>query len=143
VGPGVLGFLACGSVVRTSAYLEVGGFHSQFGIGGEETLLALDLTAAGWQCCHADDVVARHFPIPGPRSAARRRRQARNALWTAWLRRRPTSAVAESLRVLRAGEPQIAVAALRDAAAGLRWVRAERRPVNRSVERDLARLTPC
>jgi hypothetical protein len=48
-GPAVMGFLACGAVVRRSAFLEVGGFDGRLGIGGEETLLALDLAGAGWR----------------------------------------------------------------------------------------------
>jgi GT2 family glycosyltransferase len=35
-GPAVMGFLACGAVVRRSAFLEVGGFDGRLGIGGEE-----------------------------------------------------------------------------------------------------------
>jgi hypothetical protein len=29
----VLGFIACGAVVRRSAFLEVGGFHARLGVG--------------------------------------------------------------------------------------------------------------
>jgi GT2 family glycosyltransferase len=32
-GPSVLGFIACGAVVRRSAFLEVGGFHARLGVG--------------------------------------------------------------------------------------------------------------
>ncbi|HEU4702255.1 MAG TPA: glycosyltransferase family 2 protein, partial [Conexibacter sp.] len=39
-GVPVLGFVACGAVVRRSAYLHVGGFDAHYGIGGEERLLA-------------------------------------------------------------------------------------------------------
>lgn len=31
---------------------------------GEETLLAYDLAAAGWQLCYVADVVAHHHPSP-------------------------------------------------------------------------------
>src|SRR3954471_4137026 len=37
-GAPVLGFIACGAVVRRSAFLEAGGFHPKLGLGGEETL---------------------------------------------------------------------------------------------------------
>jgi hypothetical protein len=47
-GPPVLGFIACGGIVRRAAFLEVGGFNSRLGVGGEEELLAVDLTARGW-----------------------------------------------------------------------------------------------
>jgi hypothetical protein len=39
-GPPVLGFVACGAVVRRSAYLAVGGFSPVVFFLGEETLLA-------------------------------------------------------------------------------------------------------
>src|SRR5687768_507765 len=88
VGPRVLGFVACGAVVRRSAYLEVGGFHPRFGVGGEETLLAVDLTERGWDCAYVDDVVAHHHPSTVRDPRARRAREVRNAVWTLWLRRR-------------------------------------------------------
>ena len=47
-GPAVLGFIACGAVVRRAAFLEVGGFDVRLGVGGEEELLAVDLAARGW-----------------------------------------------------------------------------------------------
>src|SRR4051794_13332451 len=53
-GPAVLGFVACGAVVRREAFLGVGGFEARFGIGGEEELLALDLAAAGWGLTYAE-----------------------------------------------------------------------------------------
>ena len=42
-GPAILGFVACGAIVRRSAFLAVGGFDSILELGGEETLLSLDL----------------------------------------------------------------------------------------------------
>ena len=63
-----------------------------------------------------------------------RRVELRNALWTAWLRRRPTGAALCTARLtaaaLRRGEPR----ALLDSARGLRWVLRERRPVPPAVE---------
>ena len=88
-GPPVVGFLACGAVVRRSAFLAVGGFEPRYGIGGEEELLAIDLAAAGWGLIYAGDVVAHHHPARGDGRPGRRRAQVRNALWTAWLRRPP------------------------------------------------------
>jgi N-acetylglucosaminyl-diphospho-decaprenol L-rhamnosyltransferase len=37
----VLGFVACGAVVRRSAFLEADGFHPRFEVGGEESILVL------------------------------------------------------------------------------------------------------
>jgi GT2 family glycosyltransferase len=131
----VLGFIACAAVVRRAAYLAVGGFHPRFGVGGEEDLLALDLTAAGWRCCYAPELLAHHAPDGGHPRAARRRREARNALWTAWLRRRPAGALRRTGQVLRRGWRSPGTwAGLAEAAAGLRWVLAERHPVNAAIE---------
>ncbi|GGL81783.1 glycosyl transferase [Streptomyces fumigatiscleroticus] len=85
-GVQVLGFLACASVVRRSAYLDAGGFHQLVFFGGEETLLAYDLAARGWGVTHCPGVVAHHHPDPTPRTG-RPVRLLRNALLTAWLRR--------------------------------------------------------
>ncbi|HEY2159399.1 MAG TPA: glycosyltransferase, partial [Isosphaeraceae bacterium] len=86
-GRAVLGFLACGAVVRRSAFLDVGGFEPRFGVGGEEELLAIDLASAGWGLSYCDDIIAHHHPrSSGPRPG-RRRVEVRNALWTTWLRR--------------------------------------------------------
>jgi GT2 family glycosyltransferase len=139
VGPRVLGFVACSAVVRREAYLGVGGFHWRFGVGGEEDLLALDLTRAGWDCCYAAHVVARHRPSTARDLTARRRRELRNALWTAWLRRRPRSAVRQTGHLLRrTGRADLTGAV--DALRGLPWVLAERRPLDRRTAADLAKL---
>jgi GT2 family glycosyltransferase len=78
-GVPVLGFLACGAIVRRSAFLAVGGFERRLGIGGEEELLAMDLADAGWRLAYVPEVTARHEPAPRRADEARRRRQARNA----------------------------------------------------------------
>src|SRR5919108_4360210 len=59
-GPAVLGFVACGAVVRRAAFLEAGGFHVRLGVGGEEELLSLHLAARGWGPAHVDEVGAHH-----------------------------------------------------------------------------------
>ncbi|HEX6471263.1 MAG TPA: glycosyltransferase [Streptosporangiaceae bacterium] len=87
-GPAILGFLACGVVVRRSAFLDVGGFSAALHFGGEEELLALDLAAAGWGLAYVPELLVHHHPSGlGRAAAARRRRMARNRLLTAWLRR--------------------------------------------------------
>jgi N-acetylglucosaminyl-diphospho-decaprenol L-rhamnosyltransferase len=130
----VLGFVACGAVVRRRAFLAAGGFHPRYGVGGEETLLALDLAAAGHRLAYDDGVVFHHHPDPGPR-ANRSRTAARNDLWTAWLRRRPGPALRVTLAAARRADPALP-AALR----GLPWVLRERCPVPEAVERDLRRV---
>ena len=137
-GPAVIGFLACGAVVRRSAFLEVGGFEGRLGIGGEETLLALDLMEAGWSLAYADDVVAEHHPPLRPDSSARIRTQTRNELWTAWLRRPPTGVALATARVARRGLTCAAVrSGLLDAARQGAWTMRERRPVGPRVEAAL------
>lgn len=86
-GPSILGFLACGAVVRRSAFLAAGGFDKVVFFMGEEERLALDLAAAGWGLAYADDVVAQHRPSPARDRAARRIRAERNRLLTAIMRR--------------------------------------------------------
>jgi N-acetylglucosaminyl-diphospho-decaprenol L-rhamnosyltransferase len=134
-GPRVLGFVACGAVVRRTAFLGVGGFDRRLGVGGEEALLALDLAAAGWTLVYDDTVVAHHHPDRAPR-VGRPRRVARNDLWTAWLRRSPRGAAEATVAALRPSR----IAGLADAAAGLPWVLRERRPVPPAVERRLREI---
>ena len=109
-GPDVLGFPACAAVVRRDAFLAVGGFSPLLFFGGEETLLALDLAAAGWQQVYVDDVVAWHDPA-GPATVAPGRwaLQTRNDLLVDWLRR--------PLRTAAAGTARLTVRALRDPSA--------------------------
>ena len=141
VGPRVLGFIACGAVVRRSAYLEVGGFHPRYGVGGEETLLAVDLAERGWACAYADGVVAHHHPSPVRDPAARRVRDVRNDLWTLWLRRRLTGVARETARLLvRLPADRQVRTGLRQALAGVPWILRERASVGRSTERALRQL---
>jgi GT2 family glycosyltransferase len=140
-GPSVLGFIACGAVVRRAAYLAVGGFHRRFGIGGEEELLAADLSAAGWDVCYVDGVVAHHHPSPSRDPRRRRQIQTRNALWFAWLRRHPRTALGHTLTVLPQVQRNPATrAAFIEALRGLPWIVRERRRLPGPVERALRLL---
>lgn len=131
-GPSVLGFLACGAIVRRDAFLAVGGFHPRFGIGGEEQLLAIDLAAAGGGLAYVGDVVAHHVPEAASWSPERSTTISRNDLWTTWMRRSlPVAARATR----EAGSRQVSAAAL-----GLPWILRERRPVPDELERRLALL---
>lgn len=140
-GRRVLGFIACGAVVRRRAFLEAGGFHPRFMVGGEEALLSMDLAAAGWDLAYVPDLVAHHRPS-GVRDRSRRRRVvARNDLWTAWLRRRGPGALRRSVRVALAARSDAAARwGLLEALAGVAWVSRERRAVPRWLERDLQQL---
>jgi N-acetylglucosaminyl-diphospho-decaprenol L-rhamnosyltransferase len=134
-GPKVLGFLACGAVVRREAYLAVGGFEGRLGIGGEEDLLAMDLASAGWALAYVEDVVAHHHPQTAARPG-RRALVARNDLWSAWLRRPLRVALRVTLAAARDGHGRGFPSALR----GLPWIARRRRVVPCHVERDLQRL---
>lgn len=108
-GRPVLGFVACGAVVRKTAYLEVGGFSDLLFFIGEERLLAMDMAQAGWGLSYLDEVVAHHDPHPRSDSGDRRRRAARNDLLSIWMRRRPRSAVPATARILASAPRDAAV----------------------------------
>jgi GT2 family glycosyltransferase len=139
-GPALLGILAGASMLRVSAFREVGGFSSRLWIGGEEELLAIDLAARGWWMCYRDDVVV-HHEAAARDSTRRRRLGIRNTLWTAWLRRPVPSALRRTGAVL-GSLPRDATSALAvaDAVRGLPWVMRERRVVPRVVEQGLRLL---
>jgi GT2 family glycosyltransferase len=139
-GPPLLGFLAGASVVRRSAFLEVGGFPDHAFLGGEEELLAVDLAAAGWWLCYAPELVVHHYPSPRRDVRARQAHLVRNALWFAW--RRPLAGALR--RTLRAARPLLWDPAARRgfaaAVAGLPWVLRQRRVVPPEVEHGLRLL---
>jgi GT2 family glycosyltransferase len=140
-GKPVLGFLACASAMRRDAFLSVGGFRSELGIGGEEQLLAVDLVAAGWQVAYVDELLAHHHPSPRRNGRRREVVMARNALWFSWLRRPPSNVLARTLAAFgRAAFDGTQRAALRQALRGLPWVLRDRRRLPREVEQDLRRL---
>jgi N-acetylglucosaminyl-diphospho-decaprenol L-rhamnosyltransferase len=142
-GVPVLGFVACGAVVRRTAFLGVGGFDLRYGIGGEERLLAGDLVAAGWLVRYDERLLARHWPPPsvGGRRPERAARTVRNDLWSAWLRRPTRRLPAATLHALADGGAGWQT--LRGAGAALRglpWILRERRPHPREVEAAMRRL---
>jgi GT2 family glycosyltransferase len=136
-GAPVLGFLACASVVRRSAFLQAGGFSPVLFFVGEERLLAYDLAAAGWDRCYLPEVVAVHDPSARrPPSRRRHRAELRNTLLTAWLRRPVRVAVQETARLAaRAVRDADAGAALAGALRRMPSALRDRRPLPASVER--------
>ncbi len=134
-GTQILGFLACASVVRRTAYLDAGGFHPLLFFGAEETLLAYDLAARGWGVTHCPDVVAHHHPAPGPR-AGRPAAVRRNEALTAWLRRPLSRALARTGALAAAARRDAAARqALRETLARLPRALRGRRPLPPHVER--------
>ena len=105
-GPALLGFIACGAMVRTEAFSAVGGFDPVVRFPGEEERLALDLAAAGWGLAYVDEVTVHHHP-----SWARHAPEVRQAaLWRSRLltavMRLPAADVARTFAgALRAGRP--------------------------------------
>lgn len=136
-GVPVLGFVACGAVVRRDAFLEAGGFDPVVKFPGEEERLALDLAVAGRHLVYADHVVARHRPSESrPPTVRRRALEQRNELLTAVMRR-PWSVVRETEERLRARarHDEAARLALVWALARLPRALARRRVVPPEVER--------
>lgn len=129
------GFLAGACIMRRDACPAAGGYEPRFFIGGEESLLALDLLAAGWHIGYVAELAVHHRPSPRRDSAGRRHLLLRNAIWCAWLRRPVGDALRESMqRVWRVrGEPHWA-GSLVAAAGGLPWVLRHRRVVPAHVE---------
>ncbi|MEV4253986.1 glycosyltransferase family 2 protein, partial [Spirillospora sp. NPDC049652] len=131
-GPAVLGFLACSAIVRRDAFLDVGGFSETLHFGGEEELLALDLAAAGWGLAYVPELTVHHHPSSlGRNAAARRRREVRNRLLTAWLRRPARALAREVATAVRSREGRRGAV---DAVRALPSVLRERRPVPPEVE---------
>ncbi|WP_225984218.1 glycosyltransferase family 2 protein [Epidermidibacterium keratini] len=136
-GPSVLGFIACGAVVRRSAFLSVGGFDDVIGFAGEEERVALDLAVARWGLAYADDVVAHHHP-----SAVRNRREReivvrRNRLLTALLRRRWSTVAHEITTALRTPD---GVRSLGAAAGSVPAALRQRAAIPPELERTCRRL---
>lgn len=141
-GPRVLGALACAMVVRSQAFLDVGGFSAVLGMIGEEALLAMDLAAAGWTVCYVDRLVAHHHPSRhrGP-ARARRGRELANSFLIDVMRRPAAVALRSAL--------QLATAIVRREASADQLLRAVqrlpralqvRRRLPDHVERDLLLL---
>ncbi|MGA6167804.1 glycosyltransferase family 2 protein [Amycolatopsis magusensis] len=140
-GPALLGVMAGLSMFRVSAFEEVGGFSRQMWFGGEEELLALDLAAAGWWMCWAEDVVVHHAPSKARDPRRRRQLGIRNTLWTLWLRRPVRSAWRRSVTVIgSAPRDRFTAVAVAEAVRGLPWVLRSRRVVPEMVEAGLLEL---
>jgi GT2 family glycosyltransferase len=105
-GPALLGFIACGALVRTEAFEAVGGFDPVVRFPGEEERLALDLAAAGWGLAYVDSVTVHHHPSPSRHSPARRQVAVwRSKVLTAVMRARPSDLAGVLTGAVRAGRP--------------------------------------
>jgi GT2 family glycosyltransferase len=140
-GPRVLGFIACGAVIRRDAYLAGGGFPPGRGIGGEELPLAVALADRGWDLVYVPELVVHHHPSGQRDPAARRAIATRNDLWSAWTRR-PVAAAARhtAAEFARAARDRRRLAGVAAAARGLPTALRDRRPVGPRVAVELALL---
>jgi GT2 family glycosyltransferase len=146
-GPALVGFMAGASIFRTALYRAVGGYEPRLFIGGEETLVALDVLARHYAIAYAHELELHHRPSALRDSALRRRMLARNAAWVAWLRLPAAEALGSTWRALRVLRRENASwrARCRDAAAllrGLPWALARRAVIAREIQklRDLVRM---
>ena len=106
-GPRLLGFIGCAAMVRTEAFLAVGGFDPVVRFPGEEERLSLDLAAAGWDIAYVDSVTVHHHPStrrhdPG----ARRTAIWRSKVLTAVMRLPLRDVVRTAVTALRTGAPE-------------------------------------
>ncbi len=141
-GPSVLGFIACGAIVRVEAFEATGGFSELIGFAGEEETVALDLAAHGWELCYVDDIVNYHHPSPSRSpSSQRQRHQLRNSLLSVWMRRPLTRALRETAALAgRATTDRVAAGALFDATVRLPAALGRRAPLPSDVERRVRLL---
>lgn len=138
-GPSLLGFIACGAIVRTAAFEAVGGFDPVVRFPGEEERLSLDLAAAGWGLAYVDAVTVHHHPSP-QRHAPGRRQAAiwRSRVLTAVMRH----ALPELAKVLReaAGSGRPGLEGLARAVPDLPAALRRRRSIPPRVRADLRLL---
>ncbi len=140
-GVPILGFLAGASVIRRTAFVEVGGFESRYFIGGEEDLVALDLAARGWTLAFFPHIIVHHYPSAEREKSRRGHLLLRNAVWTSWLRRPLPSAARRTISLLApSAQEQIQRGMLQDIVCGLPWVLKRRRVVPSEIERSLELL---
>ena len=140
-GVPILGFVACGAIVRRSAFLQANGFHSAFGSSGEEALLAMDLADYGWGLSYIDTIVSHHYPSTIRNVTSRRIDGVRDELWTIWLRRPPKEIVRVTAKHLRAAPTsRLSFFGLLAALRGLPWVLRQRRAISPQLERQLQLL---
>lgn len=140
-GHPLLSILAGASMVRRSAFRQVGGFEPRFHIGGEEELLSADLVSAGWALRHLPEITVHHHASRARDPHRRRASGLRNTLWFAWLRRPWPDALRRSWRTVRsAPSDAVTLRGCVEAAAGLPWVLRWRRRVPAAVAADLRLL---
>ncbi len=134
----VLGFIACGVVVRRAAFQAAGGFNARFGTCGEEELLAIDLAKKDWGLSYIPRVVSHHHPSKARENSVRAVQEIRNNLWTYWMRRSFSSLSKFTGKYVRAAlTDRIVFAGLTAALRGAGWAIRQRDAVPGWLERQL------
>jgi GT2 family glycosyltransferase len=135
-GPALIAFMAGAVVMRRDVYRAVGGYEPRFFLGAEEESMAMDIASKGWHIVYAHDVVTHHHPsmrMRAPRS--RRIAEARNRIWTAWMRVPAADAGHRSMQLMRAASAHGVLAAVAcQALRGMPWAIAHRRVVPPAVQ---------
>src|SRR4051794_17066217 len=132
-GRTILGFMAGASVMRVTAYRQVGGYCPRLFLGGEEELMALDFAAHGWRMLYIAAVIVRHVPSATRDADARRALLARNAVWVACMRL-PLPELLHRILALNT-LPNARMRTLWRTLAGLPWAVGERKVIPKEVER--------
>jgi GT2 family glycosyltransferase len=141
-GHPILFFQAGAAVVRTKLFLECGGYDRTLFIGGEETLLSVELARRGWRMQYLPSIEVRHAPSALERDdGVRRCWTIRNRLLVAWMRYRLASAARMTLEALRRAprDRQVRAALLR-AIAKAHWALPRRIPIDRALQRQIDAL---
>ncbi|RBY97888.1 glycosyltransferase family 2 protein [Blastococcus sp. TF02-8] len=140
-GPALGSFLAGASVVRRTAFEEVGGFCERLWLGGEEELMSGDLAARGWELCYLSELTVHHQASSARDPHRRRADGIRNTLWTTWLRRPLRPALRRTGHLLRTvPRDRVTARGLLAAARGVPWVLRERRVLPPHAEARFAAL---
>ncbi|NYT60170.1 glycosyltransferase [Alcaligenaceae bacterium] len=145
-GPRLLDFMAGACIVRTRAFLDVGGFWPPFFMGGEEALLSLDIAERGLHVVYTDEVLSQRLPGVPEDIRLRKRWRIRNEIWLAWMRRPLRPAWRRTCAQLgRARSSGMFWRTLADVALGLPLALRQRRVISPSLERMRAAIDakPC
>lgn len=139
-GPRLLDFMAGACVVRTRAFIDVGGYWPPFFMEGVEALMAMDMEERGWHTVYAEDVISRRFSCGGA-TLVRERRRIRNDIWLTWMRRPLGSAWRRTRAQLgQARVKRIFWRTLADVALGMPRVLRQRRVISPTLENMRALL---
>ncbi|MGG1947947.1 glycosyltransferase [Trinickia sp. NRRL B-1857] len=133
-GPALVGYMAGACVFRVSAFRHVGGYEPRLFIGGEESLVSLDLLDRGYAIVYCDAITVTHHPSPARDARLRRRMLARNAALVAWLRLPLREACAATMHAMTVYAKERTFA--RDGLAlvsGIAWAMPRRRVVADAV----------